>query len=109
MQPVGIPERAARIMRDSLGIFRDGERLYGAVKEMQSLIDSENDTLQRNRMILGKAVLLGALNRKESRGAHTRTDYPERDDENFRKTTVAVFDGKEIKVSLRDIPEKRGD
>ena len=109
MQPVGIPERAARIMRDSLGIFRDGERLYGAVKEMQSLIDSENDTLQRNRMILGKAVLLGALNRKESRGAHTRTDYPERDDENFRKTTVAVFDGKEIKVSLRDIPEKRGE
>ena len=60
-------------------------------------------------MLLGQAVLLSALNRKESRGAHTRTDHPERDDKNYRKTTVAVFDGKKIKIGFRDIPEKRGE
>ena len=77
--------------------------------QLQELISAETDAVQKNRMILGRAVLLGALNRRESRGAHTRTDHPERDDKSFRKTTIVVYDGKEIKVSLRDIPEKRGE
>ena len=109
MQPPGIPEEAARLMRDSLGIFRSGEKLEEAAGRMQELISAETDAVQKNRMILGRAVLLGALNRRESRGAHTRTDHPERDDKRFRKTTIVVYDGKEIKVSLRDIPEKRGE
>lgn len=109
MQPVGIPKEAAELMRDSLGIFRSGEKLENAVIKLQELIDKESSVLQKRRMLLGKAVLLSALNRRESRGAHTRTDYPERDDINFRKTTIAVFDGKDVKISLRDIPEKRGE
>lgn len=109
MQPVGIPEEAAKIMRDSLGIFRSGEELSSAAERMQELICSEKNELQKNRMILGRAVLLAALNRKESRGAHTRIDHPERDDINFRRTTVVTYDGKEITVSLRDIPQKRGE
>ncbi|MGI0049547.1 MAG: FAD-binding protein, partial [Nitrososphaera sp.] len=40
-----------------------------------------------------EVVLVGALNRRESRGAHSRTDYPYRDDANFFKHTLAYFTG----------------
>jgi len=38
-------------------------------------------------------ITLGALNRNESRGAHYKPDFPDRDDENFLKTTIAEYSG----------------
>ncbi len=43
---------------------------------------------------LADVILEGSIMRKESRGAHYRTDYPDRDDENFLKTTVAKYNPK---------------
>jgi succinate dehydrogenase / fumarate reductase flavoprotein subunit len=45
----------------------------------------ETDSMLRT----AEVVLMGALNRKESRGAHSRTDYPNRDDTNFLNHTLA--------------------
>jgi hypothetical protein len=42
---------------------------------------------------LARVITLGALNRNESRGAHYKPDFPDRDDENFLKTTIAEFSG----------------
>ena len=46
-----------------------------------------------NMLELARVITLGALNRNESRGAHYKPDFPERDDENFLKTTIAEFSG----------------
>ncbi len=40
---------------------------------------------------IARVICLGALNRNESRGAHYKPEFPERDDENWLKTTKAVY------------------
>jgi succinate dehydrogenase / fumarate reductase flavoprotein subunit len=45
----------------------------------------------RDRIILSKVICRGALARNESRGAHYKPEFPERDDPNWLKTTVAEF------------------
>jgi succinate dehydrogenase / fumarate reductase, flavoprotein subunit len=48
-------------------------------------------------------IVEGALNRKESRGAHFREDYDARDDENFLKHTFAYMQGDDIKLELAPV------
>jgi succinate dehydrogenase / fumarate reductase flavoprotein subunit len=48
-----------------------------------------------NMLQLARVVTLGALARDESRGAHYKPDYPDRNDEKFLKTTKAAFAGAE--------------
>jgi succinate dehydrogenase / fumarate reductase flavoprotein subunit len=51
-------------------------------------------------LIVAEAIAKGSLERKESRGAHYRTDYTERDDANFMKTTLAKYDAGSDRVSI---------
>jgi succinate dehydrogenase / fumarate reductase, flavoprotein subunit len=46
----------------------------------------------RDMIVLAEAILKGALLRNESRGAHFKPEYPERDDPNFLKATIATYD-----------------
>ena len=66
-----------------------------------------------NMMQLARVITLGALNRNESRGAHYKPDFPERDDENFLKTTIAeysdeapVFSYEPVDISLVEPRER---
>ncbi|MEY9970223.1 succinate dehydrogenase / fumarate reductase flavoprotein subunit [Lysinibacillus sp. RC46] len=70
----------------------------------------------KNMIYLAKVMTKGALLRNESRGAHYKPDFPNRDDENFLKTTMAKFDPttgnpiityQEVDVSL--IPPRKRD
>lgn len=45
----------------------------------------------RDMILLARVITLAALNRNESRGAHYKPEFPNRDDENYLKTTIAKF------------------
>jgi succinate dehydrogenase / fumarate reductase flavoprotein subunit len=47
----------------------------------------------KNMLELSRAIAIGALKRDESRGAHYKPDFPDRNDEKFLKTTKAAFTG----------------
>jgi succinate dehydrogenase / fumarate reductase flavoprotein subunit len=56
-----------------------------------------------NMMILARVVTLGALARNESRGAHYKPDFPDRDDANWLKTTRAKWVNNEIQLSYEPV------
>lgn len=107
-----IKTKMTEIMDANVGIFRDGEHLQTAVKGLAELynksknirISNKNlhnnpeleEAYRVNKMLkLALCVAQGALNRTESRGAHTREDYPKRDDKDWLKRTLASWENPE--------------
>ncbi len=105
-----------RVMQNHAAVFRTGESLQEGVEKLDKVIDSFADVSVSDRglvwntdlvetleldNLLGQAAatINSALNRQESRGAHAREDFPNRDDQNWQKHSLAWVDG-EGKVSL---------
>jgi succinate dehydrogenase / fumarate reductase flavoprotein subunit len=99
-----------RNMQTHCAVFRTEELLSEGVKELaktyarmqdlhvtdKSLIWNTDlvETMELDNLIAQASVTIaGALNRKESRGAHARDDYPDLDDNKWMKHTLSRFDG----------------
>ena len=123
-------EEMGKWMTDNVTVVRYNERLKATDEKLLELMDrfqriSINDSNMWathalpharqlwNMLELARVITLGALNRDESRGAHYKPDFPERDDEKFQKTTIAehsgegpVFSWESVDVTLIE-PRKR--
>lgn len=101
----------AETMNRSLGISRNAEALRDGIKDVDFFLDAAKKMRfdvhadiyrcysAESRLILAKAVLLSALAREESRGAHFREDFPETKPE-FEKASYADYNGGDITVSF---------
>ncbi|MEW4284320.1 succinate dehydrogenase flavoprotein subunit [Priestia koreensis] len=119
-------------MTDNVTVVRYNDKLLKTDEKIQELIErydriNINDTAKwsnqgasftrqlQNMLQLARVMTLGAYNRNESRGAHYKPEFPDRNDEEFLKTTMATFTGhktapafhyEEVDVSLIK-PRKR--
>ena len=100
----GFAGKLGEILLEGLGILRDGDSLRRACRKLDAL--SYITPADQRRIELARAMLCSALSREESRGAHWRTDYPERDDLHFQKTTVAFYRNGKTEIEFHPIPEK---
>jgi succinate dehydrogenase / fumarate reductase flavoprotein subunit len=56
-----------------------------------------------NMLVLARVITLGAMARNETRGAHYKPEFPERDDANWLKTTIASWDAGKIKLDYEAV------
>jgi succinate dehydrogenase / fumarate reductase flavoprotein subunit len=56
-----------------------------------------------NMLVLAKVITLGALARNETRGAHYKPEFPERDDANWLKTTIASYHNGNITLQYESV------
>jgi len=111
VNPYEVRQDLTDMMNEKAYVFRNESDLVDGLKKLRELkqktwkhVDdkaNEYNTNFSNVMELdsmfrvAEAILVGAIARKESRGAHARTDYPNRDDKNFLHHTLVYYDTKE--------------
>ena len=126
-------------MTDNVTVVRYNDKLLKTDEKIQELLEryeniNINDTAKwsnqgaaftrqlQNMLQLARVITLGAYNRNESRGAHYKPDFPDRNDEEWLKTTMAKFSGGKtapefhyedvdttlIKPRKRDYSKKKG-
>lgn len=115
-----IRTRMKDAMMDNVGIFRTDEALAAAMTEISTLRGRAQsikvkdrskafntellETLElKNLLDLAFVAAASARHRQETRGAHAREDYPDRDDARYLKHTLAWLEGNDVRMGTRDV------
>lgn len=118
--PGHLAQTMRRTMMEKVGIYRTGPGLRAAVAEISELRDLYRDVRCEDASVTFNTSLLelfelgnlldcaymmavSAEQRKESRGAHSREDFPERDDAEWLKHTLAILDGDEVGIRFKPV------
>ena len=108
------------VMMEKVGVYREERTMTEAVAKVQELRerfehvavedhgnDFNSQVLQiselENLLDLALVTAGSALNRRESRGAHSHKDFPERNDDDWLKHTLASIDANEVKIGYRPV------
>ena len=85
---LAVRKRVRRLMWERVGILRTRHSLQRALREFEQIAQAHLRPPSRNFLTVAMLVTRAALWREESRGAHYRLDYPERDDQHWRVHSI---------------------
>ncbi|MDA3950701.1 MAG: succinate dehydrogenase flavoprotein subunit [Spirochaeta sp.] len=115
-----IMEKMQEVMMEKVGVYRTQEQMDAAVAEIRTLRQEFKEvTVQdtgdgfnaemlqilelENLLDLSLVTAASAANRTESRGAHAREDFPDRDDTRWLKHTLASLDGDGVTIDYKPV------
>ena len=115
-----IMEEMQTAMMEKVGIYRNGRDMQAVVDQIHNLLERyqkvrvqdtgrafNTDLLElielRNLLDLSLLTAASALNRQESRGAHSREDFPDRDDDNWLKHTLTYLDRDSVRIEYKTV------
>jgi len=119
-KPANLRARMRQIMTDCCSVFRNNDDMVKGLEEIRSIkeqyrsvsIDNKAekfntdllDAIELESLLgLAETILVSAIVRTESRGAHYREDYPERDDHNWLKHTMVTAGADGLEISFKPV------
>lgn len=119
--PYRLAQELGELMTENVTVVRYNDRLKAADEKLQEfqerwsslgILDTARGTANqaaqfarqlRHMLDLARVITVGALLRNESRGAHYKPEFPDRDDSNFLKTTIAEYSPEGPRISYEEV------